>query len=55
MRGIAAEQKAVVEVYTVEEEIEERNRFTGSLHRKICHESTDDGRMVNIMQSDISI
>ena len=54
LKGIAAEQKAVVEVYTVEEEIEERNRVTGSLHRKICHGTTDDGRLVYIMQGDLT-
>ena len=54
LKGIAAEQKAVVEVYTEEEEREEANRATGSLHRKICHGTTDDGRMVNIMQGDLT-
>ena len=54
LKGIAAEQKAVVEVYTVEEEAEEANRATASLHRKICHGTTDDGRILNIMQGDLT-
>ena len=54
LKGIAAEQKAVVEVYTQEEEAEEANRATASLHRKICHGITDDGRTVNIMQGDLT-
>ena len=54
LKGIAAGQKAVVEVYTVEEEAEEANRATSSLHHKICHGTTDDGRMVNILQGDLT-
>ena len=54
LKGIAAEQKAVVEVYTTEEAREAANRATGSLHRKICNGITDDGRMVNIMQGDLT-
>ena len=54
LKGIAAGQKAVVEVYTVEEEAEEANRATSSLHHKICHGTTDDGRMVNIVQGDLT-
>ena len=54
LKGIAAEQKAVVEVYTREEEAEEANRATASLHCKICHGTTDDGRTVNIMQGDLT-
>ena len=46
LKAIAAEQKAVVEVYTVEEEYKETNKVTGSLYCKICHGTTDDGRMV---------
>ena len=54
LKGIAASQKAVVDVYTVEEEADNVNRATRSLHHKICHGTTDDGRLVNIVQGDLT-
>ena len=54
LKGIAADQKAVVDVYTVEEEADNVKRAARSLHHKICHGTTDDGRMVNIVHGDLT-
>ena len=56
LKGIAASQQAVVEVFNPKEEAEEASKMvtTSSKHRKICHGTTDDGTIVNIMQGDLT-